>query len=148
MSIDDADSLLEMQKICFSPHLKQYQDFETSPVMVNIDRLKWQIENENFYKIIFDDSWVGAINIRQVDSNGNYKLHIVYVLPEFQNEHIGQSAIKLAESLFSDAKTWCLETIEDMPYNRHVYERIGYQLTGETKEINEKLTLVYYRKGV
>ena len=146
--LSDAEKLLEIQKTCFTPHLQRYQDFETSPATVSLDRIKWQIENENFYKIILNDVWVGSINIRKLDAIGIYMLHIINVLPEYQGMGIGQLAIKLAEELFPDAKIWCLETLEDMPYNRHVYEKAGYKFTGKTEKINDKLTLVYYQKEI
>jgi len=144
----DSDKLLEMQKICFAPHLERYQDFETSPVMADIEKIRWQIQNENFYRILLDTVWVGSINIRKLGEKGNYKLHIINILPEYQGRGIGQSAIRLAEALFPDAKTWCLETLEDMPGNRHVYEKLGYTLTGKTERVNDALTLVYYEKQV
>ena len=143
---DDAQTLLEMQKICFASHLQRYQDYETSPAMMRFERLKWQIEHENYYKIVSDGLCVGAINIRALDVPGGYKLHVIYILPDFQGKHIGQTAIKLAEALFPDANSWCLETLADMPSNRHVYEKMGYQFTGETETLNDKLTLVFYRK--
>lgn len=146
--LNDAERLSEIQKTCFSPHLERYQDFETSHAMVSLDTIKWQIENENFYKIMLDDVWVGSINIRKLDEIGSYKLHIINVLPEYQGRGIGQEAIRLAEGLFPDAKSWCLETLEDMPNNRHLYEKAGYKFTGKTEKINDKLTLVYYQKDI
>lgn len=146
--LNDAERLSEIQKTCFSPHLERYQDFETSHAMVSLDTIKWQIENENFYKIMLDDVWVGSINIRKLDEIGSYKLHIINVLPEYQGRGIRQEAIRLAEGLFPDAKSWCLETLEDMPNNRHLYEKAGYKFTGKTEKINDKLTLVYYQKDI
>ncbi len=146
--LSDAEKLLEIQKICFTPHLERYQDFETSPAMTSLDKIKFWIENENFYKILFNKVLVGSINLRKLDELGNYKLHIINILPEYQGLGIGQAAIQLAENLFPDAKTWSLETLEDMPGNRHVYEKVGYKFTGETEKINDKLTLVFYRKDV
>lgn len=145
-NLADAERLLEIQKICFAPHLERYQDFDTSPAMVDIERIKWLIQNENFYKILVDDLWVGSINIRKLDETGSYKLHIINILPEHQNRGIGQLAIKSAEHLFPDAKIWVLETLEDMPVNRHVYEKLGYIFTGNTEKINDKLILVVYEK--
>jgi len=60
---------------------------------------------------------------------------------------IGQAAILLAEKKYMDAKKWFLETIEDMPGNRHVYEKCGYVFNQKTEKVNDKLTLVYYEKG-
>ena len=146
-AVGDAEKLLEIQKICFAPHLQRYQDYETNPAMVSIDIIRWQIENENFYKIFADDIWVGSINLRKIDEE-TYKLHIINILPEYQGKGIGQAAIFASEKLFPHVKTWHLDTLEDMPQNRHVYEKVGYAFTGETQVINEKLTLVFYRKDV
>ena len=52
------------------------------------------------------------------------------------------------EDIFSDAKIWFLETLEDMPDNRHIYEKCGYKFTGKTEIINDKLTLVFYEKEI
>jgi len=142
----ESEEILEMQKICFAPHLERYQDFETSPVMTSHEEIQRWIQNENFYKIYLDDLWVGSINIRKLDESGNYKLHIINILPAFQNRGIGQKAIKLAENLFPDAKSWVLDTLEDMPDNRHVYEKMGYSFTGKSEKINDKLTIVFYEK--
>ena len=142
----DAEKLLEIQKICFAPHLERYQDFDMSPAMASLEWVRWRIENENFYKILFDNNWVGSINIIRLDEAGNYKLHIMNILPEYQGRGIGQKAIKLVEDIFSDATSWCLETLEDMPDNRHVYEKVGYTFTGRSEKINDKLTIVFYEK--
>ena len=144
----DSKKLLEIQKICFAPHLERYQDYDTNPSMACIDDIKWQIQNENFYKIFYDDIWVGSINIRKLGGIGNYKLHIINILPEYQGKSIGQMAIKMVEDIFSDAKSWVLETLEDMPNNRHVYEKAGYKFTGKKEKINDKLTLVFYEKNI
>ncbi len=148
LTVDDTQSLLEMQKVCFSFHLQRYEDYRTNPAVISLERIKWQIENENFYKIMYDNLWVGAINIRRLNILGQYKLHIVYILPGYQGRGIGQEVIRLAEGLFEDATSWCLETLEDMPSNRHVYEKLGYKFTGKTEKINDKLTLVYYKKEI
>ncbi|OPX42185.1 acetyltransferase (GNAT) family protein [Ruminiclostridium hungatei] len=144
----DAERLLEIQKICFLPHLERYQDYETSPAMASLERIKWQIENEDFFKILLKDIWVGSISIRKMDEMEYYYLHIINILPKYQGMGIGQAVIRFSEEKFPNAKKWCLETLEDMPYNRHVYEKAGYIFTGKTEKINDKLTLVYYQKEI
>ena len=146
--LNDAEKLLEIQKICFTPHLERYQDFDMSPAMVSLDTIKWQIENENFYKILVNNYWVGSICLTKLDDFGNYKLHVINILPQYQGMGIGQTAIKQAEELFPDAITWSLETLQDMPGNRHVYEKLGYIFTGKTEKVNDKLTLVFYHKEI
>jgi len=146
--ISDAERLLEIQKSCFIPHLERYQDYATSPATISLNKIQRQIQKDNFYKILADDLWVGSINIKKLDNEGNYMLHIINVLPAYQGRGIGQQAIKLIEEIFSDAKSWRLETLEDMAGNRHLYEKMGYQLTGRTEKINDKLTLVFYEKTI
>ena len=104
--LTDSEKLLEIQKICFTPHLERYQDFDTNPAMASLDRIRWRIQNENFYKITYEDIWVGSINIIKHDEACACKLHIINILPEYQGKGIGQTAIRLAENMFSDAKTW------------------------------------------
>jgi len=147
-NLEDSEKILEIQKICFTPHLERYQDFDTNPAMASLEKVRWRIQNENFHKILYDDTWVGSINIIKLDEAGAYKLHIINVLPEYQGKGIGQTAIKMAEDIFSDAKVWFLETLEDMPDNRHVYEKVGYRFTGKAEKINDKLTVVFYEKKI
>jgi len=145
-TLADGEQLLAMQKTCFAPHLRRYQDFETNPAMATIEMICTWIQNDHFYKIFWEETWVGAISIREEDQQGRFKLHIIHILPEFQGKGIGQRAIRLAESQFPHAQSWCLETLEDMPQNRHVYEKLGYHFTGQTEKVNERLTLVFYEK--
>jgi RimJ/RimL family protein N-acetyltransferase len=142
----DSDKILAMQKICFAPHLERYQDFETNPSMATTEMIDEWIQNDNFFKICLEGLWIGSINIRKLEGADNYKLHIINILPEYQNRGIGQAAIRLAEQVFPNAKSWCLETLEDMPNNRHVYEKMGYKFTGSAERINDNLTIVFYEK--
>lgn len=144
----DVQEILQMQKICFTPHLLKYQDYEINPAAISPDRLKWQIENETFFKIICDDLWVGGISVRKLDDAGNYKIQLIFVLPQYQGKKIGQSAMKAVEELFHDWHSWCLETVEDMLAARHMYEKMGYIFTGETYRINKTCNIVFYRKEI
>jgi hypothetical protein len=42
--------------------------------------------------------------------------------------------------------TWELNTILEETGNCRLYEKLGYRRTGEYERINERMTLVYYRK--
>jgi hypothetical protein len=57
-----------------------------------------------------------------------------------------QEAISLAEGLHSGAKSWVLDTIKQEARLCHLYEKMGYSLTGEEKRVNDRMTLVTYRK--
>ncbi|PZT54713.1 GNAT family acetyltransferase [Paenibacillus silvae] len=48
--------------------------------------------------------------------------------------------------MYNDVAVWELATILQERGNCYLYEKLGYQQTGETKEINDKMTIVFYEK--
>lgn len=145
----DADIMLKMQKECFKSHFEQYQDVEASPVNESIDKMLFRINYENggYFKIIVDNIHVGCVRVYE-KSPKLYRIGIIYILPMFQNKGIGQKALELAESLFPEAEAWELDCPADLPLNRKCYEKADYRFIGKSETINDKLTLVYYRKEV
>lgn len=71
----------------------------------------------------------------------------MFVLPEFQDKGIARTAIKLCEELHG-SHHWKLDTIMQEPKNCHLYEKMGYRLTGTAKVINKRLTLVFLKKSI
>lgn len=41
---------------------------------------------------------------------------------------------------------WELDTTAQEKETRRFYENLGYKFTGEKKEVNDKMSLVYYAK--
>ena len=41
---------------------------------------------------------------------------------------------------------WELDTILQEKGNCHLYEKMGYRKTGKMEKVNERMTLVFYRK--
>lgn len=70
----------------------------------------------------------------------------MFVLPAFRNSGIAQAAIKAVEKIHGD-KNRCLLTILQEKGNCYFYEKMGYHAIGETKKINDRLTLIYYEKN-
>ncbi|MDE5858832.1 MAG: N-acetyltransferase, partial [Oscillospiraceae bacterium] len=56
-----------------------------------------------------------------------------------------QRAIKEAENIHGNGG-WELDTILQERGNCYLYEKMGYRQTGQTKIINERMTIVYYEK--
>ena len=99
-----------------------------------------------YYFIIANSMATGAIRIVDKHEYGVTKrISPVFVMPEYRNRGLAQKAIKLAEEKhgYSD---WELETILEEKGNCYLYEKMGYSQTGEFKPINEKMTLVSYKK--
>lgn len=78
---------------------------------------------------------------------GRYKfLSPIFIMKEFRCKGYAQQAIQLAEEIHGSSR-WALDTILQEKGNCYLYEKMGYYQTGETKVINERMTLVFYKKG-
>lgn len=147
-NIDNAKEIHAMQVEAFKELLEKYQDFDTSPANENIERVEARLKQEftYYYFICIGQQKVGAIRIVDKKEAGKSKrISPVFILPEFQGKGIAQEAIRLCEGLHGKGN-WELDTILQEAKNCHLYEKMGYRQTGNTKVINERLTLVFYEK--
>lgn len=69
----------------------------------------------------------------------------VFIMKEYRNRGYAQKAIAEAENIHGHS-LWELETILQEKGNCHLYEKMGYRQTGQTRVINERMTLVSYEK--
>ena len=145
--LNEAAIIHEMQVKAFLPLLTKYQDYDTSPANEPVDRIIDRINQSftDYYIIKVSTDTVGAIRIVRKD-NKRYRVSPVFILPEHQGKGIAQSVFSLIEELYNDAIVWELDTILQEKGNCYLYEKLGYEKTGETKEINEKMTIVFYEK--
>ena len=89
---------------------------------------------------------VGAVRV--VDKGENRipkRISPLFVLPAYRNRGVAQWAIQAVEEQHGSS-SWELETILQEKGNCYLYEKMGYHLSGEQKVINEKMTLVIYKK--
>ncbi len=80
-----------------------------------------------------------------LDKNGRKRISPLFVLPQYRNKGIAPKAMSELEKTFGK-ENWELETILTEKVSRHLYEKMGYHLSGKTTIVNDKLTLVSYRK--
>lgn len=146
--VEDVELLHKMQVEAFQELLDRYQDYDTNPAGETADKVLLRLEQEftYFYFICLNGRKVGAIRVVDKKETGrNKRISPLFVLPEFQGRGIAQEAVRLCEELHG-SKNWELSTILQEEKNCYLYEKMGYRKTGETKAINEKLTLVFYEK--
>ena len=120
IGLEEAELLWKMQVEAFQGLYAKYQDTETSPATEKIDKIIMRLKQPftYYYFIVIDDVKVGAIRV--VDKK--------------EEEIHGKS-------------NWELDTILQEKGNCYFYEKMGYHKTGKTESINDKLTLVFYKKG-
>lgn len=143
----DAEQILQMQKAAYLPLLEKYRDFETSPACEPVEkiaeRLRWA--GVFYYWILADGERAGAFRVYDEKDGGTKRLSALFVLPELQNRGVAQKALLEAERIHG-GENWELTTILQEAGNCHLYEKLGYRNMGEAEKVNDKMTLIRYRK--
>ena len=148
----EIELLYQMQVESFMPLYEKYHDGE-SPAIEPIEKVRSRAERprRKYFFIVSDGQKVGAINIgNKPRDNDNTIFYIspLFILPEFQNLGIGFAAIGKAFEMHPEATVWRLATILQEPANCHLYEKCGFERTGEETVINEKMTIVGYERRI
>lgn len=146
-NLSDAAELFAMQKIVFQPVYEKYQDHDTSPVFQSFERFIERLKTGDYYKIYEDDLLVGSVHVYP-KSPGIMRLHMINILQQFQGKGIAQEVMNRLESIYPEAENWELDTIKQEQRNCYLYEKIGYIQTGDEWKVNEKMTLVHYKKSI
>ena len=147
-SLKDTKEIWEMQVKSFKNFLDKYQDFETNPANESISNVEMRLkQNFTFFYFIFvDNKKVGAIRVVDYkERDRNKRISPIFVLPEYRNKGIAQSAIKICEEIHGETN-WELSTILQEKGNCYLYEKLGYHPIGKTQVINDRLTLIFYEK--
>ena len=147
-SIEDAEQIHKMQVEAFMDLFNKYHDYDTSPATETIDKVIFRLKQKftYYYFIYIGDQKVGAIRIVDKKEPGkNKRISPIFVMPDFQGQGIAQRAIELCEEIHG-RDHWELVTILQEPKNCYLYEKMGYTQNGNTKIVNDKLTLVVYEK--
>ena len=141
----DAQILLDIQKEVFLPLYEKYHDHGTSPVNQTLEKFLKRFDIGNYYKIFHQNYLVGSVFVYEKEP-GVMNLHIINIIRRSQNKGIAQEVMKRLELMYPQATCWELETILSEKRNCYLYEKMGYVQSGELKVINDKMTLVSYKK--
>ena len=138
-----------MQIRAFQGLYEKYQDTATSPAAETADRMAARLEQPStyYYFIEVDGVMVGAVRVVDKKEEGKAKrVSPIFILEEHRNQGYAQKALKMAEAIHGNSN-WELDTILQEKANCHLYEKMGYRQTGKPKRVNDKLTLVFYKKA-
>ena len=148
IGISDAKKLWKMQVEAFEDLYKKYQDTETSPATEKVEKIIMRLEQPftYYYYIVVDGIEVGAIRVVDEKEQGKPKrISPIFIMKKYRGKGYAQEAMR-AVQVIHDACDWELDTILQEKGNCYLYEKMGYKQTGKTEVINEKLTLVFYKK--
>lgn len=145
--LKEASIIHEMQIKAFMPLLNKYKDYETSPANQTVEQIEDRINQSytDYYLIREANIPVGAIRVVKKE-NKIYRVSPVFILPDYQGRGIAQKVFSMIEDRYSEARIWELATISEEQRNCYLYEKLGYRQKGDTKQINDKMTIVIYEK--
>ena len=145
---DDTEELWKMQVEAFTSLYEKYQDTDTSPATEEIDKVQMRLKQSftYFYFIVVDGEKVGAIRVVDKNEEGKAKrISPIFIMNQYRNNGYAQKAMKMVEEIHGSSN-WELDTILQEEGNCYLYEKMGYQKTGKTEKINDRMTLVFYQK--
>lgn len=142
----DAQCLWQMQVSAFAPLLEKYQDHSINPACEPVEAVLDRIRqpHTDYYVIEEDGEPVGGVRVVKREG-GRCRISPLFIRPECQRRGIAQAAVRRLETIYPGV-VWELNTILQEAGNCRLYEKLGFRRTGEYEQINERMTLVYYRK--
>ena len=147
-NVSDCEKIWSLQIEAFADLLAKYQDYATSPGNEPKENIQAKLLDEFtfFYFIYLEDEIAGAVRV--VDrKNGNRKrIAPIFIMKKFRNRGLAQKTFKEIEKIHG-SENWMLDTILQEAGNCYLYEKLGYQRTGEIENINERMDIVYYEKN-
>lgn len=146
-SLEDCQTIHEMQVVSFKDLLDKYNDVKTNPGAETLEQVVKRMMQEftTYYFITVDGRRIGVIRVVTFDGK-QCRIAPMFILPQYQGCGYAQEVLNRIESLYPDSEKWMLDTIKEEPKLCHLYEKMGYQLTGKEEPIQEGMTIVYYEK--
>ena len=145
--VPDCEAILQMQKASFAVLLEKYQDYDINPANETAAKIMARLLQPEtyYYWITAEGARVGAIRIVDAKDGSRKRISPLFILPQYRNHGYAQAAMREAERIHG-ASDWSLSTIMQEPGNCHLYEKMGYHRTGEPQIINERMTIIHYKK--
>ena len=142
-SSEDAEVILELQKLAYQSEAQLYNDFGIPPLTQTLEELRSDFAHAVFLKAEIEGKVIGSVKGHQAGDTCYIERLIVH--PDFQGQGIGTALMKEIESCFEQAQRFELFTGHKSERNIHLYERLGYK-TFKREEINQNLSFVFMQK--
>lgn len=142
-TIQDAESILALQKLAYVSEAEAYNDFDIDPLTQTLDALTRDFRKQVFLKALVNGRIVGSV--RGYLADGTCHIGRLIVHPDFQNQGIGGKLMNGIESFFNNAERYELFTGHRSGRNLYLYRKLGYSAY-KTEPVHENLMLVYLEK--
>lgn len=146
--ISDAETIWKMQVEAFSEMYSRYRDDETSPAAEPLEKTEARLGQPftYYYLICSDGDTVGAVRVIDFKEPDRPKrISPIFILPGHRGGGAGIAAVREAERIHGSTG-WELDTILEEESNVRFYKKLGYIMTDELTKVNDRMTLVVFRK--
>jgi len=141
--LDDAATILNIQKSAFLSEAIRYNDYTIPPLQQTLAELKQDFSRQTFLKAVVNSTTVGSI--RGFKRGSSCYISRLIVLPEFQGNGIGGELLLQIEKCFSNTYRFELFTGAQSNENLSLYQKNGYQ-PFNSKPLNENIIFIYLEK--
>ena len=101
-SIEDAQDILELQKLAYVSEADILDDFTIPPLHQTIDEVLSEFDNQVFLKVELEGRIIGSVRCYLQD--GTCHIGKLIVHPAHQNRGIGTQLLRAAEDQYPDAR--------------------------------------------
>jgi len=143
--VDDAPTILELQKLCYQSEAAIYDDYSIPPLQQTLESMREEFENKIVLKSVESDRIIGSVRSHVKEDTCYVERLIVH--PDFQNRGIGKKLLGSVESIFLSARRFELFTGDRSLKNIALYSSIGYRET-KREPLNDRVILVYMEKVI
>ena len=142
-SLQDAVSILELQKLAYQSEAQLYGDFCIPPLIQTLDELKSDFSGKVFLKVQIEDRIIGSVRGYQAGDTCYVERLIVH--PNHQRQGIGTALMNQLELCFEQVQRFELFTGNKSERNIQLYRRLGYEIF-KTQKVNKILSFVFMEK--
>jgi ribosomal protein S18 acetylase RimI-like enzyme len=141
--LDDAEVILELQKLAYQSEAKLYNDWSIPPLTQTIESLREEFSSSVVLKATIGGRIVGSVRARVND--GTCAIGRLIVHPDFQGRGIGSKLLQAVERECDDVVRFELFTGSRSEANIRFYQRHGYIIT-RTESLSQTVSITFLEK--
>lgn len=126
-SIEDADSIITIQKSAYASEAILYDDWQLMPLTETVKDFHTDFELGLILKAMHDSRIVGSV--RAVEKSGICAIGRLSVDPQFQGMGVAKRLLAAVEAAFPDVGRFELYTGRKSLKNIALYQKCGYTIT-------------------
>ena len=142
-TLEDAPTLLAMQKIAFEPEARACQAWDIPPLQETVEGLCEHIRMATVLKAVEGERLLGAI--RGIVTGATCLIRVLAVAPEAQGRGLGARLLRAIEDAHPQVERFELTTNMIMVGNVRFYLRHGYEVVEQVQHA-PTIRLAFMRK--